>query len=68
MPDNVHMCIEIPPRHTVALLIDLMKGKKGTIAIAHQFGGKQRNFTGEHFQARSYAVSMAGFELKWVHI
>ena len=28
--------------------------------------GKERNFTGEHFWARGYAVSTVGFELEQV--
>ena len=65
MPDHVHMCIEIPPKHPVSSVIGFLKGKSA-IAIARQFGGKQRNFTGEHFWARGYAVSTVGFELEQV--
>ena len=65
MPDHVHMCIEIPPKHSVPAVIGFIKGKSA-IAIARQFGGKQRNFTGEHFWARGYAVSTVGFELEQV--
>jgi putative transposase len=42
-----------------------LKGKSA-IAIARQFGGKERNFTGEHFWARGYAVSTVGFELEQI--
>jgi putative transposase len=55
MPDQVHMCIEIPPKHSVASVIGFIKGKSA-IAIARQFGGKQRHFAGEHFWARGYTV------------
>jgi putative transposase len=65
MPDHVHICIEIPPKHSVAAVIGFLKGKSA-IAIARQFGGKQRNFTGEHFWARGYAVSTVGYELEQV--
>ena len=65
MADHVHMCIEIPPKFPVASIIGFMKGKSA-IAIARQFGGKERNFTGEHFWARGYAVSTVGFELEQV--
>lgn len=65
MPDHVHMCIEIPPKHSVSSVIGFLKGKSA-IAIARQFGGKQRNFAGEHFWARGYAVSTVGFELEAV--
>ena len=65
MLDHVHMCIAIPPKHSVASVIGFLKGKSA-IAIARQLGGKQRNFTGEHFWARGYAVSTVGFDLEQV--
>jgi putative transposase len=61
----VHMCISIPPKHAVASVIGFIKGKSA-IAIARQFSGKQRNFNGESFWARGYAVSTVGFELEAV--
>jgi putative transposase len=64
MPDHVHMCIAIPPKHQVASVIGFLKGKSA-IAIA-RLCGKERNFPGEHFWARGYAVSTAGFELEQV--
>ena len=65
MPDHIHMCIAIPPKVAVAQVIGFLKGKSA-IAIARQFGGKERNFTGEHFWARGYAVSTVGFELEQI--
>lgn len=65
MPDHVRMCIEVPPKYPVASVIGFLKGKSA-IAIAREFGGKQRNFTGEHFWVRGYAVSTVGFELEQV--
>ena len=64
MPDHVHMCIAIPPKHPVASVIGFLKGKSA-IAMA-RLCGKERNFTGEHFWARGYAVSTVGFELEQV--
>ena len=64
MPDHVHICIAIPPKHAVASVIGFLKGKSA-IAIA-RLSGKERNFTGEHFWARGYAVSTVGFELEQV--
>lgn len=64
MPDHVHMCIAIPPKHSVASVIGFLKGKSA-IAIARLYG-KERNFSGEHFWARGYAVSTVGFELEQV--
>lgn len=59
--DHVHMLIKIPPKYSVAEVIGYMKGKSA-IAVARQFGGKQRNFNGERLWARGYAVSTVGFE------
>jgi putative transposase len=61
MPDHVHMLIEIPPKHATSAIVGFLKGKSA-IAIARQFTGKQRNFTGENFWARGYAISTVGFE------
>jgi len=59
-----NVCIAIPPKHPVASVIRFLKGKSA-IAIA-RLSGKERNFTGEHFWARGYAVSTVGFELEQV--
>jgi putative transposase len=64
MPDHVHMCISIPPKYPVASIIGYLKGKSA-IAIA-RLNGKHRNFSGESFWARGYAVSTVGFELEEV--
>ena len=42
-------------------MIGSIKGKSA-IAVARQCGGRQRNFNGERFWARGYAVSTVGFE------
>ena len=65
MPDHVHMCIAIPPKHPVASVIGFLKGKSA-IAIA-RLSGKERNFSGEHFWARGYAVSTVGFWSRSAH-
>jgi putative transposase len=59
MADHVHMCILIPPKHAVSSVIGFLKGKSA-IAIA-RLQGKERNFAGETFWARGYAVSTVGF-------
>lgn len=65
MLDHVHMLISIPPKYPVASVIGFLKGKSA-IAIARKFSGKQRNFTGESFWARGYAVSTVGFDVEQV--
>ena len=64
MPDHVHICIAIPPKHPESSVIGFLKGKSA-IAVA-RLQGKERNFTGEHLWARGYAVSTVGFELEQV--
>ena len=59
--DHVHMLISIPPKYSVSEVIGYIKGKSA-IAIARQFGNKKRNFNGEQFWARGYAVSTVGFK------
>ncbi len=59
--DHVHMLISIPPKYSVSEVIGYIKGKSA-IAVARQFGGRKRNFNGEKFWARGYAVSTVGFE------
>ena len=61
MPDHVHMLIKIPPKYSVAEVVGYIKGKSA-IAVARQFGGRQKNFNGERLWARGYAVSTVGFE------
>jgi len=67
MSEHVHMCISIPPKYSVASVIGFIKGKSA-IAIARQFGGRERNFTGEHFWARGYCVSTLGYEEEKVRV
>jgi REP-associated tyrosine transposase len=63
--DHVHMLISIPPKYSVAEIIGYIKGKSA-IAVARQFGGKQRNFNGERLWARGYAVSTVGFNVEQI--
>ena len=51
MGDHVHMCLSIPPKYAVSNVVGYLKGKSA-IQIARKFGGRQKNFTGEHFWAR----------------
>jgi putative transposase len=60
-PDHVHMLLSIPPKYAVSQVVGYLKGKSA-IYIARTFGGKRRNFVGEHFWARGYFVSTVGRE------
>jgi putative transposase len=61
--DHVHMLISIPPKYAVSQVIGYIKGKSA-IHIARTFGGRRRNFTGQHFWARGYFVSTVGRDEK----
>ncbi len=45
MSDHVHMLISIPPKYAVAQVVGFIKGKSA-IAVARNFGGRTKNFTG----------------------
>ena len=55
------MGLSIPPKYAVSSVVGLLKGKSA-IAIARQFGGRQRNFTGGVFWAWGYFVSTVGLD------
>ena len=57
--DHSHELIAIPPQYAVSQVIGYLKGKSA-IHIARTFGGRQKNFTGEHFLAWGYSVSTVG--------
>jgi putative transposase len=59
--DHVHMLIAIPPKYAVSQVVGYIKGKSA-IHIARSYGGRQRNFSGEHFWARGYFVSTVGID------
>ena len=59
MLDHVHMLISIPPKYSVSHVIGFIKGKSA-IMIARNYGGRKKNFTGQHFWARGYYVSTVG--------
>ena len=59
--DHVHMLISIPLKYSISEIIGYLKGKSA-IVVARKFSGKERNFNGEKFCARGYAVSTVGFE------
>lgn len=59
MVDQVHMLLSIPPKYSVSQVMGYLKGKSA-IHIARTYGGKRRNFVGQHFGARGYWVSTVG--------
>ena len=59
MADHVHMMISIPPKYAVSQVVGFIKGKSA-IHIARVYGGRKRNFVGQHFWARGYFVTTVG--------
>lgn len=57
--DHVHILISIPPKYAVSQVVGYIKGKSA-IWVARHYGGRKRNFSGEHFWARGYYVSTVG--------
>ena len=58
MPDQLHMCVRIPPKYAVSYLIGFVKGK--TAVRIHRELLKERRMTGLHFWAAGYWVSTVG--------
>ena len=59
MGDHVHILISIPPKYSVSQVVGFLKGKSA-IAIARNYLGRKRNFSGQSFWARGYHVSTVG--------
>lgn len=57
--DHVHMYLSIPPKYAVFQVVGYIKGKSA-IHIARTYGGRARNFVGQHFWARGYYSSTVG--------
>ena len=65
MIDHVNMLISIPPKYSVAQVVGYIKGKSA-IWVARHYGGRKRNFSGEHFWARGYYVTTVGRDEKTI--
>jgi len=57
--DHIHLCIAIPPKHSVASIVGYLKGKS-TMIVYERYGKRKRNFRGHSFWARGYYVSTVG--------
>ena len=61
MPDHVHMCIAIPPKHPVASVIGFLKGKSA-IRVHRELLKTQGTLFGRAFWSRGYCVSTVGLD------
>ena len=57
--DHVHILLSIPPKYSVSQVVGFIKGKSA-IAIARNYMGRRKNFTGQSFWARGYYASTVG--------
>jgi putative transposase len=60
MPDHVHLCLSIPPKHSVAHSVGFLKGKSAV--RIHRELLHERRLTGLHFWAAGYCVSTVGLD------
>jgi putative transposase len=60
-PDHIHMCVSIPPKYSVAMIIGYLKGKSA-IRIHRELLKRKRGFTNLHFWIRGYCVSTVGLD------
>ena len=61
MPDHIHLVLRIPPKFSVALVVEYLKGKSA-IQIHREALGVKKGFTGKHFWSRGYCVSTVGLD------
>jgi len=64
MADHVHMCLQIPPKFSVAFVIGFLKGKSAV--RIHRTVLERKRVTGLHFWARGYCVSTVGLDEKTI--
>ena len=62
-PDHVHMCLNIPPKYSVASIVGFLKGKSA-IRLNKEYSKSKS--TGKHFWIRGYFVSTVGLNEKAV--
>ncbi len=60
MPDHIHMCLSVPPKHSIAFVIGFLKGKSA-IRIHRDLLREGRTY-GMHFWAVGYCVSTVGLD------
>jgi putative transposase len=57
--DHIHLCISIPPKHSVSSIVGYLKGKS-TMIVFERYGKRKRNFRGHSCWARGYYVTTVG--------
>jgi REP-associated tyrosine transposase len=60
MPDHIHLCLSIPPKSRVALVLGFLKGKSAV--RIHRELLHERRMSGLSFWAPGYCVSTVGLD------
>ena len=60
MPDHIHLCLSIPPKFSVSMVVGFLKGKSAV--RIHREILHERRLTGLHFWAPGYCVSTVGLD------
>ena len=61
MPDHVHMLVSVPPRYSIAMIMDYLKGKS-SILIHRDLSRVRGTLFGRSFWARGCCVSTVGLD------
>ena len=63
-PDQVHMCLKVAPKFSIAFVIGFLKGKSAV--RIHRELMQARRVKGLHFWSRGYCVSTVGLDERTV--
>ena len=55
MADHIHVCISVPPKYSIAMVVGYLKGKSA-IRIHREILGVRKGFTNKSFWTRGYYV------------
>ena len=59
--DHVHMCLSVPPKHSPAEVMKVLKGKSAE-RLREEFPELRKKYWGMHIWARGYFVSTVGID------
>ena len=60
MPDHIHMCLQVPPKYSIANVIGFLKGKSAV--LIHRKILRTKRVSGLHFWSRGYCISTVGLD------
>ena len=60
MSDHIHLCLRIPPKFSVSMVVGFLKGKSAV--RIHRVLLGERRMTGLHFWSSGYCVSTVGLD------